>query len=117
MSLDTPIDQNWLFPMIGGLGSKWSEISKLSEAASQTLTQSLAHCLETNTPVPHMVQSSGKPRARIPVKRFLACSLIFTDSPDHAGVSYTTSGTKRPEHSATAAASRIIGSFFIDLFS
>jgi len=34
--------------MIGGLCSKWSETSKLSEAASQTLTN-LTCCLETNT--------------------------------------------------------------------
>ena len=43
--------------------------------------------------MPHMLRATsygpGEPRVRIPVKRFLACLFIFTDSPDHAGVSRT----------------------------
>src|SRR6516165_9850004 len=43
--------------------------------------------------MPHMMGATssgpGEPRARVPVKRFLACPFTFTDSPDHAGVSCT----------------------------
>ena len=70
--------------------------------------------------MPHMMGATssgpGEPRARIPVKRFLACPFTFTDSPDHAGVSCTIRDMGLRRRSLRRAVSHI-ESLFIDLFS
>jgi hypothetical protein len=65
--------------------------------------------------VARSVSDPGEPRVRIPVKRFLACPLTFTDNPNHAGVSYTIRDMGLRRRSPWP--SRTIESLFIDLFS